>query len=147
MKVIAELDAADAVTVGMSLRALAHTSLADASAAERLERVGKILVAAKPPTPPEHDSWRMSALSAIAELEAKIAAQGPLVAAALATERAREAVVACEQVWASSAHTGREHDEAGRRLANARFWHSTCTSEEHQAAERLAMLSESTDAG
>ena len=38
VKVAVELDEADMVLVGHTLRSLAHTRLADASAAERLER-------------------------------------------------------------------------------------------------------------
>ena len=49
---------------------------------------------------------------------------------------------ACEQAWADDINAERVHHDSKRRLANARFWHLTCVSEEHQAAERLAALCE-----
>jgi hypothetical protein len=46
VKVLVELDEADCVLVGSTLRTLAHTSLADYSAAERLAHVGDAMIAA-----------------------------------------------------------------------------------------------------
>ena len=140
MKVTVELDEADCVLIGHTLRSLAHTSLADASAGERLERVGAAMVAAKPTSPPEHDSWRTSALSAIVELEAKIAAQGPLVEAAAAWAEAEKALAlanaaatACEDALDAA----KGDVEAKRRSDNASLWYITCVRDEEKAAQTM----------
>ena len=140
MKVTVELDEDDCVLIGHTLRSLAHTSLADASAAERLERVGSAMVAAKPTSPPEHDSWRTSALSAIVELEAKIAAQGPLVEAAATWAEAEKALAlanaaatACEDALDAA----KGDAEAKRRSDNASLWYITCARDEEKAAKAM----------
>ena len=118
---VVELTVEDAVTVGMTLRSLAHTRLADASAAERLERVGAAMVAARATATArvcdgEHalpecadakcwhhdpsDSWRAAALTAqarAARLEIELAMMKsaearPLIVAAAAWAEAEKAL-------------------------------------------------------
>lgn len=220
MKVMMELDSADALSVGMTLRALAHASPADPSATERLERVGAIMVAAKPAPEPAFTKlealtrepavrkaadfyaaastaapedvnaaergafiagadWEKEqrgsgavavvglmaralglmpgdaeksaemraklndlrlevALVRVAELEAQIATNAPLVTAALATERAREALEACGLAWEVDAKAERDSAESRRKFMNAHLWLSTCVAAESAVAKRHA---------